>query len=423
MKEYISKSRLLTLLALLLFSVPLAAQSDDENNDDDDDGIADSTLIESLTPDSLTLPWPQGLQHNLKKLLESDMFKTSQVGIMIYDLDADSCLFAHNERQLMRPASTMKMITAVTALDCLGGDYQFKTELCYTGKIENNTLEGGIYLVGGFDPRFNSDDLSAFIEGLRKMNVDTIRGRIYGDKSMKDDKSYGEGWCWDDDNPILSPLLISRKNNLVDRFYRALRDKGVVVEATLMEGRKAPDAFCIVDRFHTIDQILMRMMKESDNLYAEAMYYQIAASTGNRPATAKNARTVEKRLVQKLGLDPSRYRFADGSGLSLYNYVSAELEVRMLRYAYENDNIYNHLIQAMPVAGVDGTLKKRMRGAFTKGNVKAKTGTVTGVSSLAGYCTAANGHHLAFSIINNGIMHTRNGRAFQDKVCTVMCQP
>ncbi|MBQ7150473.1 MAG: D-alanyl-D-alanine carboxypeptidase/D-alanyl-D-alanine-endopeptidase [Prevotella sp.] len=423
MKEYISKSRLLTLLALLLFSVPLAAQSDDENNDDDDDGIADSTLIESLTPDSLTLPWPQGLQHNLNKLLESDMFKTSQVGIMIYDLDADSCLFAHNERQLMRPASTMKMITAVTALDCLGGDYQFKTELCYTGKIENNTLEGGIYLVGGFDPRFNSDDLSAFIEGLRKMNVDTIRGRIYGDKSMKDDKSYGEGWCWDDDNPILSPLLISRKNNLVDRFYRALRDKGVVVEATLMEGRKAPDAFCIVDRFHTIDQILMRMMKESDNLYAEAMYYQIAASTGNRPATAKNARTVEKRLVQKLGLDPSRYRFADGSGLSLYNYVSAELEVRMLRYAYENDNIYNHLIQAMPVAGVDGTLKKRMRGAFTKGNVKAKTGTVTGVSSLAGYCTAANGHHLAFSIINNGIMHTRNGRAFQDKVCTVMCQP
>lgn len=423
MKEYISKSRFLTLLALLLFSVPLAAQSDDENNDDDDDGIADSTLIESLTPDSLTLPWPQGLQHNLNKLLESDMFKTSQVGIMIYDLDADSCLFAHNERQLMRPASTMKMITAVTALDCLGGDYQFKTELCYTGKIENNTLEGGIYLVGGFDPRFNSDDLSAFIEGLRKMNVDTIRGRIYGDKSMKDDKSYGEGWCWDDDNPILSPLLISRKNNLVDRFYRALRDKGVVVEATLMEGRKAPDAFCIVDRFHTIDQILMRMMKESDNLYAEAMYYQIAASTGNRPATAKNARTVEKRLVQKLGLDPSRYRFADGSGLSLYNYVSAELEVRMLRYAYENDNIYNHLIQAMPVAGVDGTLKKRMRGAFTKGNVKAKTGTVTGVSSLAGYCTAANGHHLAFSIINNGIMHTRNGRAFQDKVCTVMCQP
>lgn len=423
MKEYISKSRLLTLLALLLFSVPLAAQSDDENNDDDDDGIADSTLIESLTPDSLTLPWPQGLQHNLNKLLESDMFKTSQVGIMIYDLDADSCLFAHNERQLMRPASTMKMITAVTALDCLGGDYQFKTELCYTGKIENNTLEGGIYLVGGFDPRFNSDDLSAFIEGLRKMNVDTIRGRIYGDKSMKDDKSYGEGWCWDDDNPILSPLLISRKNNLVDRFYRALRDKGVVVETTLMEGRKAPDAFCIVDRFHTIDQILMRMMKESDNLYAEAMYYQIAASTGNRPATAKNARTVEKRLVQKLGLDPSRYRFADGSGLSLYNYVSAELEVRMLRYAYENDNIYNHLIQAMPVAGVDGTLKKRMRGAFTKGNVKAKTGTVTGVSSLAGYCTAANGHHLAFSIINNGIMHTRNGRAFQDKVCTVMCQP
>ena len=422
MKEYILKSRLLTLLILLLSTAPLAAQNDDVI-DDDDESVADSSLIDSIVPDSLTLTWPQGLQHKLTKLLESDMFKTSQVGLMVYDLDADSCLFAHNERQLMRPASTMKMITAVTALDCLGGDYKFKTELCYTGTIENNTLEGGIYLVGGFDPRFNSDDLSAFVEGLRKMNVDTIRGRICADKNMKDDKSYGEGWCWDDDNPILSPLLISRKNNFVDRFHRALRDKGVVVEATLMEGRKPSDAYCIVDRFHTIDQILMRMMKESDNLYAEAMYYQIAASTGNRPASAKNARAVEKRLVQKLGLNPSRYRFADGSGLSLYNYVSAELEVKFLRYAFENDNIYNHLIQAMPVAGVDGTLKSRMRGAFTKGNVRAKTGTVTGVSALAGYCTAANGHRLAFSIINNGLMHVGNGRAFQDKVCTILCQP
>ena len=164
-------------------------------------------------------------------------------------------------------------------------------------------------------------------------------------------------------------------------------------------------------------------MKESDNLYAECMYYQIAASTGNRPASAKSARNVERQLINKLGLDASRYRLADGSGLSLYNYLSAELEVMMLRYAFRNDNIKQHLIHSLPIAGVDGTLKKRMKSGSVHGNVKAKTGTLTGIISLAGYCTAANGHELCFSIINNGIMHGSNARHFADKVCNLLCQP
>jgi D-alanyl-D-alanine carboxypeptidase/D-alanyl-D-alanine-endopeptidase (penicillin-binding protein 4) len=208
------------------------------------------------------------------------------------------------------------------------------------------------------------------------------------------------------------------------RFLEELQKHKIVVnDATIDDGRKPADAFCIVNRFHTIDQILMKMLKESDNLYAEAMYYQIAASTGNHPASAKSARAVERRLVEKIGLNPSLYKFADGSGLSLYNYISPELEVKMLRYAYQNDNIYNHLNQALPIAGVDGTLKKRMKGSFASGNVRAKTGTVTGISSLAGYCKSSNGHMLCFSIINQGLLHGRNGRAFQDRVCTVLCSP
>ncbi len=103
------------------------------------------------------------------------------------------------------------------------------------------------------------------------------------------------------------------------------------------------NAFTICTRFHTMDQVLHKMMKDSDNLYAESMYYQIAASTGNRPASAKSARNVERQLIRKIGLDPSRYKLADGSGLSLYNYLSAELEVKLLRYAYKNDNIKEHL--------------------------------------------------------------------------------
>ena len=210
----------------------------------------------------------------------------------------------------------------------------------------------------------------------------------------------------------------------MDRFLSKLKDAGIVYEGSGFMVKRCPaSAFTICTRFHTMDQVLHKMMKESDNLYAESMYYQVAASTGNRPASAKSARNVERQLIRKVGLDPARYRLADGSGLSLYNYVSAELETKLLRYAYQDENILPHLKQSLPIAGVDGTLKKRMRTGFAHANVKAKTGTVTGVISLAGYCKAANGHDLCFSIINNGIMHSNNARNFADKVCEILCRP
>lgn len=408
-------------------ALPLQAQTeiidDDESTEDNDTLATDSLWSDSLSAQGDTLPWPHNVRAQINALLQTDMFRTSQLGMMVYDLDADSAIFCHNERQLMRPASTMKVITAITALSRLGGSYQFKTDLCYTGEVDSCTLRGDVYCVGGFDPRFNNDDLRAFVEGIRRMGIDTIRGSIYGDKTMKDNNPYGEGWCWDDDNPTLSPLLLSRKDQFLPKFYSELREAGIYLTGSLGEKRKPEESNCIVRQFHTIDQVLMRMLKESDNLYAESMFYQIAASTGNRPATSKSARSVIQQLVNKVGLNGSRYKFADGSGLSLYNYVSAELEVKMLRYAFHDQNIYNHLLPALPIAGTDGTLRKRMTGAFTRGNVHAKTGTVTGISSLCGYLTAANGHHLCFAIINQGVMHHKNGRRFQDKVCTILASP
>ena len=323
------------MILLALFATLLPATAQEAVTDRDETSVmADSAAIDTTRQEGIGMAWEQTLRANLDRLVKSSMFNTSQVGMMVYDLTADSVLYAHNERQLMRPASTMKVITAITAIDRLGGAHQFNTDLCYTGKIDNHTLTGNIYCVGGFDPRFNSDDMRAFVESIRKMGVDTIRGKILADKSMKDDNKYGEGWCWDDDNPTLSPLLVSRRDVFTARFMEKLRDTGIVVEADLGEGTKPGDAYCICHRFHTIDQVLLRMLKESDNLYAESMFYQVAASSGARPASAKHARTIVKSLVRKLGLDPSAYSFADGSGLSLYNYVTAELEVAMLRYAF-----------------------------------------------------------------------------------------
>jgi len=166
-----------------------------------------------------------------------------------------------------------------------------------------------------------------------------------------------------------------------------------------------------------------RMMKMSDNFYAESMFYQTAASARKVEAKASDARTITKQLIGRLGLGKNPYRIADGSGLSLYNYVSAELLCALLRYAWRSPDMYQTLILSLPIAGVDGTLEKRMRKTPAQRNVRAKTGTLTGISSLAGYCTAANGHQLCFAIINQGLMQNTSGKTFQDNVCSALCEP
>jgi D-alanyl-D-alanine carboxypeptidase/D-alanyl-D-alanine-endopeptidase (penicillin-binding protein 4) len=153
------------------------------------------------------------------------------------------------------------------------------------------------------------------------------------------------------------------------------------------------------------------------------MFYQVAAATGAVRPGAKQARQVVDRLVSWLGLNPDAYRIADGSGLSLYNYLSPALEVALLQHAWRKPSIYKHLLPSLPIAGVDGTLKKRMKATAAEGNVQAKTGTVTGVSCLAGYCTAPNGHRLCFSIMNQGTLSISQSRRFQDLVCEAMCAP
>ena len=152
------------------------------------------------------------------------------------------------------------------------------------------------------------------------------------------------------------------------------------------------------------------------------MFYQIAKANSQQPGKASDASGAVKRLLYRLGLDPVNYTIADGSGLSLYNYVSAEMIVRLLRHAYDTRDIYDHLYPALPVAGVDGTLSSRMKGGACRGNVHAKTGTVSGVSTLAGFCRAANGHDLCFAILNQGVLKASDGRAFQDRVCDALCR-
>ena len=335
----------------------------------------EQVVVDTLTTDTVVvLPWPQNVQARLDTLMQDPLLESTQLGLMVYDLTADSLLYSHGAKQTLRPASTMKLLTAVTAIDLLGGDYKLNTSLRYKGTVKDSVLTGDLICVGSLDPMFDANDMRAFVESVKGLGVDTIRGRLVVAPSFKEEELFGEGWCWDDENPQLSSLLVERKDEFMMVLANKLRDAGIVVEAPVTTAPLDRDALMLCLR------------------------------------------------LSKAGVSGIAYRIADGSGLSLYNYVTPELMVKLLCYAYKNTKIFMQLYPALPIAGQDGTLKKRMTGPYTNGKVKAKTGTLTGISSLAGYLTSANNHVLAFCIINQGVLKNAEGRGFQDKVCTALCK-
>ena len=361
--------------------------------------------------------WRSGMD----SLLRDELMHTSQLGLCVYDLTADSLLYAHQSRQRMRPASTEKIVTAVAALSELGGTFRFTTRLCHTGEIRGGVLRGDLYIIGGFDPCFGRGDLKSFVDALAQAGVDSVAGRLCADVSMKDTLQWGWGWCWDDDMPVLTPLLYDRKDDFLEAWGGMLRARGIGF-VSAGKARCPSDAVWTAQCGHTLEDILPRMMKESDNLYAEAVFYQLAAQSGKPYASREKALYPIERLIGRMGYDPGHYVVADGSGVSLYNYLSAELEVAFLRYAYHNREVFPALYAALPIAGTDGTLRRRMKKGKARGNVRAKTGTLEGVSTLAGYATARNGHRLAFCIMNQGVSSLRAAQAFQDRLCELLCR-
>ena len=384
---------------------------------------ADMLAVDTTQVDTaeVALPWPQNIQARLDSLTKDRMFNSTQLGLMVYDLTDDSTLYRFNARQTMRPASTMKLLTSISALDHLGARYEFSTSLYYTGSVKDSVLTGDLYCVGGMDPLFDTSDMKAFAESVKALGIHTLRGKIVEVRGFKDSDLLGEGWCWDDDNPTLSPLLIDKKDEFASRLAQMLDKDSIFVDGPSTTGTLPKSALLLCSRSHPLVDVLEPMMKNSDNLYAESMFYQLGAATGASPAKASHGRQMILKTLQKAGVS-GQYKIADGSGLSLYNYVTPELLAKLLIYAYRKSGIIRYLYVSLPIAGEDGTLKKRMKESPAHLNVRAKTGTVTGVSSLAGYALAANNHMLVFSIINQGIMKADDGRNFQDKVCKALCK-
>ncbi|MCD8266188.1 MAG: D-alanyl-D-alanine carboxypeptidase/D-alanyl-D-alanine-endopeptidase [Prevotellaceae bacterium] len=369
--------------------------------------------------------WKGSVQRQLDSLCNTPLFATSQLGLYAFDITAGEDLFAVNYRHRMRPASCEKLVTAITALSCLGGSYRLLTDLRITGEVRGGVLEGDVYVVGRMDPLLAQGDVYGMARELREQGIDSIAGTVNMDISFKDADDYGWGWCWDDKWGPLHVLTIDGRDTFAQEFLSDLHSVGIRLADEQTYTTPCPSSAKLLRQSqHNIDQILLRMLKQSDNIFAESLFYHIAANGGSGRGVGHKqaAARIKSFISQRLEMDASAYEIADGSGLSLYNYVSPQLLVEFLVYAWQNEQIRQHLYGALPVAASDGTLAKRMANTEAQHNVHAKTGTVEGISSLSGYATNPDGHVIAFSIINQGIASTRAAKDFQDRVCQVMCR-
>ena len=375
----------------------------------------------------LTYAMGQPLSSRLDQLLADTLLADSEVGLMVYDLDDDTLLYSYQAEKLYRPASVMKIATAIAALETLGQNHRFATTLYHTGiTTPDSTLQGNLYAVGGFDPLFKLTDMEIFASAVEQAGIRHINGSIVANISLKDTLRWGSGWCWDDDMPPLTPLLCEQTDSFTQMLCQTMARKGIrISDSTTRYSATPPDTVMtlLAQSTHTLIEVMDRMMKKSDNLHAEALFYHLAAHQSGQPyASSEEGGKVVKRLIGQLGFKGKGFRIADGSGVSLYNYLSPAMLTAMLRHAYRHPRIYRPLYRSLPIAGVDGTLQHRMKKTAAYRNVRAKTGTVTGVSSLAGYAHAPNGHTLAFVVINQNILRARAARQWQDRLCHELCR-
>ena len=442
----------------------------------------------------------KGLSSRLDTLIKYQLPVGSNVGISIYDLTDGKSLYTYQADKLSRPASTMKLLTTITALSPPDADDPFKTEVWYQGVIEQDTLKGDLYVVGGYDPEFDDEALDSLVNAVSRFPFSVISGHVYGDVSMKDSIYWGSGWAWDDTpasyQPYLSPLMLNKGlvtvtaspgerghlasldcvpassyytvtnetksrtpaagrfgvsrdwlqngNNIVVKgnvegkrtgmvniyssrdffmhtFLERLQAKGIQCPVNYAFNELQKDSLSVqIALFETaIQDVINQIMKESDNLNAEALLCRLGAqATGKKHISDEDGLSVIRKQIKALGEDPDYYKLADGCGLSNYNYISPNLLIAFLKFAYSRTDVFQKLYKALPIGGVDGTLKYRMkRGTPSYKNVHAKTGSFTAINCLAGYLRTTNGHEIAFAIMNQNVLSGAKARAFQDAVC------
>jgi serine-type D-Ala-D-Ala carboxypeptidase/endopeptidase (penicillin-binding protein 4) len=349
-------------------------------------------------------------------------------GAYVEDLTTRQVLFSVRAQALHPPASVEKLYTATAVLQLFGPDARLQTTVLGTGHLGfDGVWEGNLYLRGGGDPTFGSSSfiqahyggLGASVQALAKelaidRGIKRVAGRIEGDESYFDSRR-GEPSSGYAPDPYLegslSALAFNRGESGKEKgphapaawaaheLLVALKAYHVQVSRGSGAATTPPEATQLAAvESPTIAQLLGLTLPPSDNFFAETLLKDLGARFGGAGTTAAGAAVV-RRTISKLGIDP---QIVDGSGLSREDETSPNQVVQALDYL-SNTADGRILRSDLAVAGKTGTLSERMRNTGAAGRCDAKTGTLTGVSNLAGYCQDRNGDLLAFAFFDDNL--------------------
>jgi D-alanyl-D-alanine carboxypeptidase/D-alanyl-D-alanine-endopeptidase (penicillin-binding protein 4) len=186
-------------------------------------------------------------------------------------------------------------------------------------------------------------------------------------------------------------------------------------------GTVPADVIKLASTRHTVREIVSVMLKKSDNLCAENLLKYLAHTQSGQKGTSAGGEEAIMEYLRMQGIPTDRLVIADGSGVSRYNLTNADTVTRLLVASYKDHATFSFFVDSLPLAGNDGTLANRMKGTPAEGRVKAKTGTMKGVSALAGYTVTADGEPLAFSMImENFVGPEQRVRDLQDRIAVLL---
>lgn len=312
------------------------------------------------------------------------------------------------------PASVTKLFTTSTALLADGPKAVLTTELRVDGTIDDAGVLGGDLIVrGAGDPSLSLAGIATLAAAAKRAGITRIDGTLRADLA---------GWTADQGTPLtggaynreiggrLGALVVSRgfasatvsdpTRQVLVKLRDAMRSGGL--EGPVRFGVAAPSGAGtqVIGqvRSPTIAQLAAATNGPSDNFYAEQLLRGIGARHGAAGTTSAGLAAQRARLAA-LGIRP---RLADGSGLSRGNRVAPTTVVRLLDVMAARTE-GTALRASLPLAGSTGTLAGRMRGTAAAGRCRAKTGTLSNVSALAGWCTTIGKRTVTFAILMNGV--------------------
>lgn len=348
-------------------------------------------------------------------------------GFYVYDIKANRkrVLFARSAGKRRMLASNEKLLTTTTALGTLGADARLETRVKADGEISKaGTLDGDLYLIGDGDPTLGATGIADLAGDIRAAGIERVRGTVYGDDSIFDrlrgvpDSNWGP-------SPYFAPLsgLVyggstydeDPAKEAARAFRDALRADGVKIGGKVkvgeLPGRARGGDQVGSWQSEPIATIVAATNKPSNNFYAEMLLKRLAAA-GGRQGTTKGGSADVERYARGLG---AKVEAKDGSGLTRHNRSSPRDIVRLLTAVRDRKGIGDALFKSLSIAAKDGTLADRMGGTVAAGRCRGKTGTITGVSNLSGYCRSGHGL-IAFSLLMNGVGDLTAAHDIQDKM-------